>query len=314
VRGALIVAAAAAACVPSATDKDPHGGFSIHLAPSAATKGQPFTTADGWTITFTKTALRLSVTGETGYESDKTIQPDLSISGDSRVLSATADCELRLTALAVGKAVVKITLTGGSVERDAAGINGDHPCGLDPAMLARFESDADNTNNDALNSFGGAAANVAFVADAEKNGRRVHLELYASSFNADAMLHDQLVTTAVQANTGVPLKFPVFFESIFVQTADSQTPSAPAFETIANADTNNDGIITAGELRAVPISPSSGCGDSSGDDDDTNAGSSSCQNLFDVLVGRMGYAPTDPSAPLVVDPTAGGPFDPTPQP
>jgi hypothetical protein len=298
-------AIAMAACVPSAPDKTPHGGFSVRLAPTAATKGQPFTTADGWTITFTKTALRLSATGETGFNTNGPTPAEPIIIGDGRVLSATGDCELRLTALDVGDAVVKINLSSGTAQHDTAGIEGDHPCGLDPTMLARFEGVADNTMGDPSLDLGyyAASSNVAFVAEAEKNGRHVHVELYAAAFNGDAQLHSQLALTAVKANTGVPLRFPVYFETIFVQTADTQTPPAPAFETIANADANNDGTVTPDELRAVPVTT---CGSASGDYATNPYG---CQNLLDVIVRRMAYADTDPTAPLAVDPTigAGGP-------
>jgi hypothetical protein len=106
---AIAVILAAVSCVPSAADPHPRGGFSVRFTPSAATAGQPFTTADGWMLRIKKTALYVHALAQSG--NFKSTPPTIAGSAlDSRLISATEDCELVLRALDVGDAVVKAAL------------------------------------------------------------------------------------------------------------------------------------------------------------------------------------------------------------
>jgi hypothetical protein len=266
---AIIVAAVS--CVPAAADPHPRGGFSVRFEPSAATAGQPFTTADGWTLTIKKTAIHVHALAQSG---DFKATPPMIVTSalDDRLLSPTNDCELALRSLDVGDAVVKAGL-----EIDGSDPPPGAPCGVDPEMAARFEGAADSQIGLAFGQAIGGFPNVGVVLDAEKNGRRIHLELFIAALVPDSMLHGKLVITSVKANDGVTIRFPAQFESIFV--ADGRDPPPIPFDDIADADADGDGNVTGAELDA--------------------------RSLLFQLSERFSYVTVDPKAPYIPDPTQG---------
>jgi len=234
---AVAIILAAASCVPSTADPHPRGGFSIRFVPSAATAGQPFTTADGWTLTIQKTAFYVHALAQSG--DFKPTPPTIITSAiDSRLLSATNDCELALRGLDVGDAVVKAGL-----ETDGSDPGPSTHCGVDPEMAARFEKAADSQTGLVFGQTIGGFPYVAVVVAAEKEGRRIHLELFIAALVPDPLFHGELVITPVKANEGVTLRFPAQFESIFLN--DGRDPVPPPFGDIADADADRDGVVTA---------------------------------------------------------------------
>jgi hypothetical protein len=144
-------------------------------------------------------------------------------------------------------------------------------------MAARFEGAADSQTGPAFGQAYGAFPNVAVILDAEKDGRRIHLELFIAALTHDPMLVGQLVLTPVKVNAGVTIHFPALFESVFLD--DGRDPAPPPFGDIADADANADGNVTADELDA--------------------------HDLLFHLAERFSYVTVDPRAPYIPDPTQG---------
>jgi hypothetical protein len=312
---ALLVAGGVA-CVPATNDLHPKGGFSVHLVASPATAGQPFTTADGWTITFEKTAIRPMVSASAGdfHAAHPTIT---STTQDQRAMMTTSNCELRLTLLDPGDAVIRLDLQP-AFRQPGSDFALDRPCGFDPELLARFEAQSDEAPYaGAPDEHFTSVASVGFVAHAEKNGRTVHISLFVNTFGADVPFHQQLILSTVQANKGVPIQFEVYFESLFVADKSGvQLPVPEAFEVIANADADGDGNITPAELNAVetcvgdetPVAPVS----SSGDDDDATSASATdatCPTLLGRLVARASFVVAIPDGPEIADPSSGADYN-----
>ncbi len=63
---AIAAFVAIAACVPSAEEPKPRGAIGFSLVPSQATRGVPFTTRDGYTLTIERLVVRLDVNASEG--------------------------------------------------------------------------------------------------------------------------------------------------------------------------------------------------------------------------------------------------------
>lgn len=288
-RGATFgaVLALVAACVPTEPEKFPRGGVAVRFAPSEATAGAPFTSSDGWTVTLEKTALhaRASVLQQAIGREDYGYGGTGSL---PHIFDPRYACELRLSGLAPGPAMVAVELVAMDPRWQYNSAE-ESVCAVDPVTLKRFKTFADDARltspPDMLEpdhyvvTYG---PNVYVKGSAVKDGRVVSFDLALSAssvstrstvgeLDENGVWHpldpDDGSSVNIVANQGTPARFEVHFESLF----------AGGIEPLAAADADGDGEVTAEELYAVALacdstnassSSSSSSSGSFGDDDD----------------------------------------------
>jgi hypothetical protein len=239
-------------CVPPAPEPDPLGGFSIRLAPTPATAGVPFMTADGWEVKITKAAVRVGVLTTTST----TDRDEAYVDGAGaifRLIAPRLDCEIRVSQLPIRETNARLFIQVGALPNDKVI---SESCGLDADFAARFAKPADNDGPEELNAFAqqNSTASVGFAATGVKNGREVSIDIVLDSGTyplpaGEVVEVDQGHMMAqggsgmVLPDQGVPLTFRVYFETIF---GDNERTTR--FGDIADADTDGDGVASIAEL------------------------------------------------------------------
>ena len=111
----LVLLAVASACVPvgtAANEDAPAGGLEVSLAPSAATKGVPFTATDGWTVTIEEFAIYTQVYAAHTIV-DPQGHPQRSVGGggsDGKFMVPGPTCSMRVTAIAAGAGTASVEI------------------------------------------------------------------------------------------------------------------------------------------------------------------------------------------------------------
>jgi hypothetical protein len=245
----------ASACVPSTQELLPRGAAGVALQPTAATRGEPFITEDGWTVRFEKLALQ--------WEMSALSTSDFGGGGLTtyRLWSGAAPTKSYIPAIPVGPCVIGVGLAGLTWFRSASSIDrtADFAMlyGIDPALVERFSRSADNvlaidipahdSRFDKSDFERGPA--IVFVVRAEKAGQVVTLDL-ALAREGGADLDTVTPKVEVRANDVAYADVVVGVERLFIPS----DASGPRFQEIADADANGDGdgVASVGELRAVP--------------------------------------------------------------
>ena len=235
----------AIACVPSTVETNPAGGIEVRVHPSAASRGEPFTTSDGWTVTVE----RLAVQGDFVATSLK---------GDgvhgAFTFSTATEQSLVIVAVPVGVAVVTPALSGRLIGGEAPMVLSDAPAshGIDADLNARFERLADSSTGSGDASptstvlFDGGPIKLeqgpAFVlaAHGSKGDRTVRFDLSVADFESPSG-----ATLKVAADALTPVDFTAHAEALFGREDDG----AVIFDDIVAADTDGDGVVSPAELR-----------------------------------------------------------------
>ena len=279
----LCAGIAVASCVPATEDLDPHGAAGFELAPTAATRGEPFDTTDGYRITIDRLVLLVSV--QAGPLQDHA--DDFYGSSDWVLFEATSPEPVYCPGLPVGDFGLSLLFTE---------LLQDDP--EEPAMapdarayLPRFRAAPDVGRAIFVSErpTTGYGPSWLLQLHAEGHGRRYSLDLtFDGSYDFGG---GTLGTVRVRANELATTPVVLRAEELFVDRepapcspfcgpscvadclvacapgptdpygcrsycatacaeGDTAGNEAPAFAAFARADTDQDGILTAPELRA----------------------------------------------------------------
>jgi hypothetical protein len=244
-RALLVATLACASCVPASEELPPAGAFGFHTEPSAASRGEPFATSDGWTIRIEKIAMQVNVS--------------VSSTGDSRgryyggsstfLFDATRVVEVYARAVAVGPATGNVNLTGSYLgdgrrpEDDEDEDERTEVIGLSPEARARFRAPADaHMSSGSYGSYSGPS--LLLAVRAEKAGRVVAFDLTLGVYSGYT---ERNASGEVREDALVTVPMGIVGEAFFF---DEKTQDL-RFEAFAASDADHDGIVTGPELGAV---------------------------------------------------------------
>jgi len=241
----IAVVAVMTACVPASEALPPAGAGGFATQPSAATRGEPFSTEDGWTVRIERVALSCWVS---------TSPPGGSYNGrrygsGGWLFDASKPVALYAPEVSIGPAVVDISLRGNYVyvgrdnNRESRRILGVAPDVVERSNAPPDEGFEDAYFGDDLRYPAGDGPSVLLALRAERAGRVKRMDLalgitsyagFSGRFSVD-IVEDTVVTRPV----GVSI------EELF---RDGR--GRLAFDEFAAADTDGDGTITIAELEA----------------------------------------------------------------
>lgn len=169
-------------CVPNGADPDPRGGVALQTAPSSATRGEPFTTSDGWTIRISKLAAISVVVAQT---------PGSDEPSEERFLwDATVAKALIVRAVPTGKATVFTGLQSAGRRFDGNGVE------VEP--FVNLDVDAETERRVRVD--GGPGPSLFLAATAEKDGqlRQIRVLLVSPVERPDAPESPRVEVTVKQ--------------------------------------------------------------------------------------------------------------------
>lgn len=275
----LAATALLASCVPSTDDLDPRGAAGFLMNPSAATRGEPFDTADGYRITIDRLVLLLDVQADP-------VPGDYS-NVDSTLVDVNGTAPAYCPAVVVGEARVSARLA-----QLVVGETYDDPR-VDLGTwqyLSRFRQQADLRleQSDYYEDMFAYGPSIFVAFHAEGHGKRYSVELTLESVLGSSSLTYELMTVGADQLATTPLG--IRAEELFIEasnddclgfgcdddckttclnacigaesdvqlceeacneTCSSIRPRSkdPLFEPFARRDSNGDGILTAAELN-----------------------------------------------------------------
>lgn len=249
---AVLVGAAVAACVPATVDENPRGAIGVKLRPSAATRGEPFTTTDGWTIRVTKTALMVHI-GAASVEAYGT-----SSHGEPTTAFVPGDLEWEgvVRAIPVGQYSPAVSFAYRNFYRGVCEYCPEpEEDRSDALMRARFARPADGAAIE--HCLGGVpdadcslpGPSFWIVLTATRGARTVTLDL---AFDPQSFFSERSAGPLLQIkrNDIVGAEVVVAVERLFAGR-DGEL----VFDDLAEADTNLDGVLSPVELRAADQAP-----------------------------------------------------------
>lgn len=230
-----------AACVPASEELPPAGAAGYATDPSAAARGEPFVTSDGWTVRIEELVFQASV-GATPLSRD-TDDPYGGSYGGSELYrwNARDRVDIFTPGLRLGDWSVSVSLRG--LYR-YGGRDDDYDdrlvsYGIDEKLAQRFRPDEGGPRSYI------EGPSFLVIARGEKDGKVVTLDVALSadiSFSSTGLPYSG-PRLAVQEDrlTTAPLR--VSAEALF--------SSGLGFESIALADANGDGRVDEPEMRDV---------------------------------------------------------------
>jgi hypothetical protein len=244
VTGAVAAAfGAVTACVPASEPAPPAGAFGFVTEPSAASRGEPFVTRDGWTVRIEKVALQVSVSGHALDTSKR----DAYGSYEAYRFDASKSIELYARAIPTGPATGGVSLSGTYLNSSSKEDANVEVAGLSPQTSARFQTRSDVSSGSAgYRSYSGPSLLLAVRAVRAERFIAFDLTFDVFSFGSDRagpvrdVREDALVT--------VPLT--VAAEALF----EDEVTLALAFAEFAAADADGDGVVTGAEFSDASCS------------------------------------------------------------
>lgn len=246
------------ACVPATDDLSPSGAAGFVLEPSPATRGEPFTTADGYRVTFERVVLHGSVS--VGPPAADEYDSDFRTGYESVVFSAVSREPIWAGGASVGAAAVDMSASFAYLddpgETDELIIQGDVA-----DVMPRFLRVPDLSTASEYDDISEIGPSLLLVLRAEGLGRsyRMDLTLEASFLSSNDFGG---VAVEVEANALRTVPLPVRAECLLrgstLTIDESGAGSRPAaeFGVFARADADGDGVISASELDAASSSSS----------------------------------------------------------
>ncbi|AKU97266.1 hypothetical protein AKJ09_03930 [Labilithrix luteola] len=229
------------ACVPASEKPPPAGAAGFASDPSPPTRGEPFMTDDGWTITFTRVAIMANISAISA-------NPKYSGGAERWEWNAAMHAEPFARAIGIGPAAISVTLQG--LGLPVAKHDNVSRVNVDDAIDARFRVTADDENSFWPDDRYHDGPALIVSARAEKGDRKLAIDLGLLGTGANSLPFDRTHTLVVREDDLTLLPLLVAAENLFLAGAD---PYAGRFDLIADADSNGDGQLTPDELRAVPI-------------------------------------------------------------
>jgi hypothetical protein len=247
----LALALALAGCVPAAEETAPKGGVGITTVPTAGSRGEPFTTSDGWTVHVESLAVQLYLVAV----------PDDGVEGGfggTYVFPASAPQEFIIRAIPQGRVTTTLSLSTRNLGNGAdLGQTGDMNR-VAPDVDSRFSQPADDdgvtlgtdpaTGDFTLTHPDGPA--VVFRARGEKAGRIVVLDVGLAGSPSGTQL-----AMEVQANALSSSSIVVAAEKLFTRNG------VLVFDDLASADADGDGALSKAELQHFEVLPCDRCTD-----------------------------------------------------
>lgn len=235
-----LVCAALCACVPSTEAGAPRGAAGFDIVPSSASRGEPFTTVDGYTITVERLVVIALVSSN-----DATVFDTY-----GRVLRGTQGGAVFQRALPLGESQVRLGLQGlyiGPYGQNAAR-QVEAWDELSPAEQTRLSQTADSS----VPSGSGGGLGPAALLDvrATRGGTTfvMRVSLASTGFYSDRTNEATLrVERDALALTPAQLRAEAFFGA-----------GEKRFATFADADVDGDRVLSRDELLEAPIAPTDG--------------------------------------------------------
>jgi hypothetical protein len=227
----LLAAVLLFGCVPASEELPPAGAAGFDTVPSERTKGQPFTTEDGWTIRVEKLFVQVSVAAS----------PERRQYGSSEpwVFDAQKPARIFARALPVGPASMNIALYGRYIS-DGDYFDRVERINVDDETNARFERLPDEGQDSGYTP----GPSVLLAVRAERAGRIATLDLALNVTSTGPRSFDEAFGVGVDvreddiSSVALPIDAALFF---------------PVFDDVAASDANGDGTITASELDASKV-------------------------------------------------------------
>jgi hypothetical protein len=225
------------ACVPASEPRPPAGAGGFVVEPSPAARGEPFE-SDGWTLTVEKLVIRADV----GIMQTNPSGCGYAGSGEPYLFDGRKRAEIFHPAVSVGPICVNLVLTGRHFSSDGTSYDVDPTViGVDPADVGRFGAPSDQGSS--------SGPSMLLVVRGQRGAARARLDLALDVtkglgwVSKNLSLNNLSSTVEIRANELALAKLDVTPELVF--SGDFR------FETIASADADSDGVVTADELRKL---------------------------------------------------------------
>lgn len=232
-----LACAALCACVPSTEAGAPRGAAGFDIVPSSGSRGTPFVTDDGYTITIERLVVLARVSSN-----DATVFDTY-----GRVLRGTQGGAIFQRALPLGTTEVQMGLQGlyiGEYGQNVAQQVEDWDL-LSPAEQARLSLPADSSGPGGSSGGLGPAALLDVRATRGTTTFTLRTSLAAASYFSR---EHNVASLQVQADALVTQPAQLRGEALF-----STSTGQVRFATFASADTDGDGVVSREELQAAPI-------------------------------------------------------------
>lgn len=238
----FVLALAVAACVPASEALPPAGAAGYTTEPSAAARGEPFVTSDGWTVRIQELVFQASV-GATPLSRDDIDDPYGGSYGGSELYrwNARDRVDLFTPGLRLGDWSVSVSLRG-LYRYGGKDDNYDDRLvsyGIDEALAFRFRPVESGQRSYV------EGPSFLVIARGEKAGRVVTLDVALSAdvtFSSTSLPYSgPRLAVREDSLTSAPLR--VAGEVLF--------SSGLGFEAIASADADGDGRVDEAELAGV---------------------------------------------------------------
>jgi hypothetical protein len=236
----ILAMAVALSCVPAAAVRDPRGAAGAIVEPSAASRGEPFETSDGWTVRIEAIALHAALTTSPeavdAGEGEGRPPEGKELDGGAFVWDGARSAELVVPGLQVGSFALKIALRGKRLDNGPVVVSSFENLHPDPTIAARLlapPSEREKTP---------APPSFFLAVRGEKAGRVVAFEV-----TVRASSRDLVRAIDVRADNVVFVPIEVAAEQLFFADA---SPGSSSFEEFADADGSGDGHLSLDELEA----------------------------------------------------------------
>lgn len=262
-----VLALALSSCVPAGEESDPRGALGITTVPSPGSRGEPFVTADGWTVHVEQLVVLAEIRAQaTDPASTDDFQSlDSSYQGPY-LFKASSSESFVAPGLPVGKGRVGLGFQTLLVDPryptpEAAGMMRETR-GVEPSLVDRFFQPAD---------FGGPfddmpdmtlfGPSILLVARAERAQRNIRIDFTfrgANTLTPEIPLEiraNALNDVSVKAVAENLFAGPLAFDAIRCVGGRAELPTSrpsalhPVFDDLASADTDGDGVLSLAELR-----------------------------------------------------------------
>lgn len=251
----LVLAAAsvlAFGCVPASDELPPTGAAGFVTAPSPATRGEPFTTDDGWLLRIEKVALSVWVQASgASYDYDG-IYDGRRYGSGGWLFDAARPTVVYAPEISPGGVSVSAMLRGNYLfvgrenPRDRRRL-----VGVAPEIAARFNQPPDEGFDDSYGGLygrypSGDGPSILLAVRAERAGRTERMEIVLAVETYSGSTTSRGVLLNVREDDVVAGTLDIRAEELFRGGAGRL-----AFDEFAAADVDHDGTVTIAELRAA---------------------------------------------------------------